>query len=134
MNKKYIFLSKLKKKHIVEKAYVLGKPSAYKIDDKEYIYLRYSKKHILGKKHVYWYGIENKFLLKLIKFDSYIVFIAEEPSKNIKISAKSIYDLFRDERLAKDNNWKIHIFEAGSNFELSINKENLNNYLNLYNI
>jgi len=136
MNGKNIFLQKLKEKSNVERAYNLGKPSAYKVDDLEYIYLRYSKKYISGKRHVYWYGVEKEFLIKLVDVVGFVVFITENPTNNFKIPAKYLLELLKDKPTANDGNWKIHLFETGTNFEFRIAKEkiDLSDYHNLYQI
>ena len=136
MNGKNIFLQKLKEKSNVEKASNLGKPSAYKVDNLEYIYLRYSKKHVYGKRHIYWYGVEKEFLIKLVDVRGFVVFITENPTNNFKIPAKYLLELLKDKPPASDGNWKIHLFETGTSFEFRIAGEgiDLSAYLNLYRI
>lgn len=136
MNGKNIFLQKLKEKSNVERAYNLGKPSAYKVDDLEYIYLRYSKKYTYGKRHKYWYGVEKEFLIKLVGVGGFVVFITEDPANNFKIPAEDLLELLKDKPTANDGSWKIHLFETGTSFEFRTAKEkiDLNDYLNLYQI
>ena len=103
----------IRKNHSVEQFTRTSKRNIFIVDNKELIYVCYSKHHTSSGR--YWFGIDREFVDKIKEYPTYILFICESIQNYFKIEFNKISSLLSMKQTAEDGYWKIHI---NTKFEL----------------
>jgi len=87
----------------------------YYFEGKVVLYIKYSKRHMRGPD--FFFGVQYEIIRELLRKDkkgeikAYIVFIAGAKDNTYVFPIKTFYEWIQHVERARDNNWKINMFD-----------------------
>lgn len=116
-------------------------PTVFKLSKDGFLYLRYSKKKVIGvkkQKDRYFFGIEVDTIEKFKNLEFSIVFVCGDDSQVIVLNKDVFYYIIEDAPINR-NQWKINLFIFDGTCKLMVTgkpkidiTEHLNNYSNIF--